>query len=71
MEYICIQLTRSEWSGTGDCYNLRLSSHARRFGPGTGEVDDGGGVGVLGIWSAADRMKSSSGKASTVARDLE
>ena len=67
MKYICIQLTRS----TGDCYNLRLSLQARRFGPGTGEVDEGGGVGVLGIWSAADRMKSSSGKASSVARDLE
>ena len=57
---------------------LRCSFHASRFGPGTGDGDeaeaDGGArlgvVGVLGIWSAADRMKSSSGKASSVALDL-
>ena len=56
---------------------LCLSFHASRFGPGTGDGDDEadgarcGVVGVFGICSAADRMKSSRGKAPSVARDLE
>ena len=61
---------------------LCFSFHASRFGPGTGDCAEdeepdgcaarfGVGGGVLGIWSATDRMKSRSGKASSVVRDLE
>ena len=57
--------------------NLFKLSHASRLGPGTGdggaedEPGPEGFSGALGIWSAADRMKSRSGKASSVVRDLQ